>query len=59
MTKVNDVVHVSAWATEAMAWAVERGIIRGANGRLNPTATATRAEIAAMLERFVMLTRLA
>ena len=59
LSKFSDVDDVSAWATEAMAWAVERGIIRGANGRLNPTATATRAEIAAMLERFVMLTRLA
>ena len=48
-----DAGQVSAWAAEAMAWAVEQGIIQGAAGRLNPTNTATRAEVAAMLERFV------
>ncbi|HWS42497.1 MAG TPA: S-layer homology domain-containing protein, partial [Pseudoflavonifractor sp.] len=49
----SDAGQVSAWATEAMAWAVEQGIIQGAAGRLNPTDIATRAEVAAMLERFV------
>lgn len=44
---------VSDWAAEAMRWAVGSGIITGDNGNLNPGAPATRAEVAAMLERFV------
>ena len=44
---------VSAWAADAMAWAVEEGILTGTpDGRLNPQGTATRAEAAVMLRRF-------
>lgn len=44
---------VSFWAEEAMKWAVSLGIISGDGGNLNPQNPATRAEIAAMLQRFV------
>lgn len=45
---------VPAWAHEAMSWAVEAGIITGKDGgRLDPEGTATRAEVAAMFQRFV------
>lgn len=45
---------VSAWAQEAMKWAVGNGIINGReNNLLDPKGTATRAEIAAMLHRFI------
>ncbi len=45
---------VSAWAQEAMKWAVGNGIINGReNNLLDPQGTATRAEIAAMLHRFI------
>lgn len=53
LSKFSDAGEVSAWAPEAMAWAVETGIIQGSAGKLNPTAAATRAEVAAMLERFI------
>ena len=44
---------VSAWAADAMAWAVAEGILTGTpDGRLNPQGTATRAEAAVMLRRF-------
>lgn len=44
---------VSAYALDAVEWAVAEGIIRGDDaGKLNPTGYATRAEIAAMLVRF-------
>lgn len=44
---------VSAYALDAVEWAVAEGIIRGNDvGKLNPTGYATRAEIAAMLVRF-------
>lgn len=46
---------VSSWASDAMRWAVGSGIITGDNGNLNPGASATRAEVATMLERFVNL----
>ena len=36
-----------------MEWAVEEGLIKGSNGKLNPKENATRAEIAAILKRFV------
>jgi len=40
---------VSAFATDAMRWAVSKEIIRGSNGRLNPQNTATRAEVAQII----------
>ena len=43
---------VSAWAEEAMAWAVSRGILTGDGGLLKPQASATRAQVAAILARF-------
>ncbi len=46
--------NVSDWAQEAMKWAVSSGIINGGeNNLLDPKGTATRAEIAAMLHRFI------
>ena len=48
--------EASAWAQDAMAWAVRTGILSGKNGEsLDPAGTATRYEVAAMLERFVKL----
>ena len=49
-----DVEQVGDWAEEAMAWAVAEGIVQGDTPTtLNPTGTATRAEAAAMLQRFL------
>ena len=45
--------QVSSWAGDAMAWAVSAGIIQGNGAGLNPGGTATRAEVAAILMRFV------
>ena len=46
--------QVGDWADEAMAWAVAEGIVQGDTPTtLNPTGTATRAEAAAMLQRFL------
>ena len=39
---------------EAMQWAVGSGLIRGkGNNLLDPTGPATRAEVAAILERLI------
>ena len=43
---------VSDWAEEAMAWAVSQGILTGDGDLLKPQATATRAQVAAILARF-------
>jgi hypothetical protein len=44
----------SDWAVEAMQWAVGSGLIRGkGNNLLDPTGPATRAEVAAILERLI------
>ena len=45
---------VSDWAKEAVTWAVNLGILKGKDGqRLDPQGTATRAEVATILQRFV------
>ena len=54
LTDFKDAGKVSSWAQDAMLWAVHNGIITGKPGKLlDPQGTATRAEIAAMLRRFV------
>ncbi len=45
---------VSPWAETAMAWAVDKGILEGKDGgRLAPQDPASRAEVAAILQRLV------
>lgn len=45
---------VSSWAETAVKWAVGKGIITGrTNGSLDPSGSATRAEVAAMLQRYI------
>lgn len=49
---------VSGYATEAMRWAVGSGLVVGSDGALDPQGSATRAQTAAILKRFVVnLTR--
>ena len=54
LDRFTDKSDLSAWAQEAMKWAVGNGILNGReNNLLDPKGTATRAEIAAMLHRSV------
>lgn len=48
-----DYESISDYAMSAMAWAVNTGLVKGDSNLLYPNDTATRAEIAAMLHRFV------
>ena len=49
-----DAQQVSAWAEDAVIWVVQEGIIAGTTAdTLTPQGTATRAQTAAMLERFI------
>ena len=48
--------QIAPWAQDAMAWAVDQGILNGRSGGvLDPAASATRAEAATMLQRFAAL----
>ena len=52
----SDADSVSSWASEVMSWANATGLITGTTTTtLDPQGTATRAQVAAMLERFVLL----
>ena len=48
----SDASSVSAYAYDAMRWAVQSGIINGTDGKLAPQDNATRAQIATILMRF-------
>lgn len=53
LDRFNDKDNVSEWAKDTMAWAVGYGLIGGKdNNMLDPQGEATRAEFAAMLQRF-------
>lgn len=52
LSAFSDAGSVSAYARDAMSWAVANGIITGNDGRLNPNGTATRAQFAAIMHRF-------
>lgn len=48
----DDASQVSAWAVDAMGWAVSGGLINGTGGNaLSPGSNATRAQVAVILER--------
>ena len=44
---------VSGWAKDFMNWAVASEFVTGSNGRLSPKGTATRAQVAAILCRYM------
>ena len=50
-----DANTVSTYATDAMRWAVASGLIQGSNSKLSPKATASRAQVATILMRFMEL----
>ena len=53
LNSFTDADSVSAYASEALGWAVSEGLINGASGKLMPKGDATRAQVAAILNRFV------
>lgn len=48
----SDAGNVDSWAKDALAWAVQKKIMEGSGGMLRPGSSATRAEVAAMFQRF-------
>lgn len=53
LTGFSDADKVSGYAAEAMQWAVAEGLLQGSNGKLNPQGSATRAQVATILMRFM------
>ena len=49
LDKFTDASKVAKWAKPELAAMVERGIINGSKGKLNPTGNVTRGEVAKML----------
>ena len=53
LTTFTDGAKTSSWAAEAMEWAVGSGLLSGrTSGVLDPAGTATRAEVARILQNF-------
>ncbi len=53
-----DADDVADWAAAAMTWAIQNGIIQGkGNDILDPKGNATRAEVSAVLQRYVRLSK--
>ena len=53
LNSFTDADSVSAYASEALGWAVSEGLINGASGKLMPNGDASRAQVAAILHRLV------
>ncbi len=54
LTVYADGADVASYAAEAMRWAIAVGLVKGyEDNTLRPTATATRAEVAAIMQRMV------
>lgn len=56
LSAFTDGAQVSSWAREAMSWCAAEGIFLGdQSGCVNPQGRASRAQVAALLQRFVEL----
>ena len=54
LSAYSDTATISSWANDVMQWAVAEGLISGVtNTELQPQASATRAQVAAILQRFL------
>ena len=56
LSAYTDAASVSAWAKDAMTWAVTTGIVKGVTETtLVPGANATRAQVATIMQRYAGL----
>ena len=53
LTGFSDADKVSGYAFDAMQWAVAEELLKGSNGMLDPQGSATRAQVATILMRFM------
>lgn len=52
LSAFRDEDSIAPWARDAMSWAVATGIVRGSGELVSPESSASRAEVATMLQRF-------
>jgi len=50
--------QIAPWADEAVATAVSHGLVKGSNQSLMPIVNLTRAETAAIVQRFLIESKL-
>ena len=53
LSSFQDQAAISAYAVPALNWAVGEVLMQGTGDKLEPTGSATRAQVAAMLRRFI------
>ena len=54
LSRYSDAAEISSWATDVMRWAVAEGLISGMTAdELQPQESATRAQVAAILQRYL------
>lgn len=53
LSSFQDQAAISAYAVSALNWGVGEGLMQGTGDKLEPTGSATRAQVAAMLRRFM------
>ena len=53
LASFTDLSTVSGYALESMNWAVGEKLLKGANSKLDPKANATRAQVAAIIHRYL------
>lgn len=53
LSRFSDAGSVASYAIDAMVWMAENDIITGENGALMPQNNATRAQVAAILQRYI------
>lgn len=53
LSSFQDQAAISVYAVSALNWAVSEGLMQGTGDKLEPTGNATRAQVAAMLRRFM------
>ena len=53
LNSFSDHTSVSGYAEASLQWSVAEKLVNGSNGKLMPTGNATRAQVAAILHRFV------
>ena len=54
LSHYSDAENISSWANDVLSWAVAEGLLAGVtDDQLQPQGNATRAQVAAILERFL------
>ena len=53
LSSFSDAAQIASYAVPAMNWSVGQELLNGSNGRLKPKSHATRAQVAAIIHRYL------